>query len=158
MSVPRRYWDSSVALAWLLPEQERRGACKSVIRAAERGEVQIVTSSITLTEVVKLKGSPTLTKEHEAKLRGFFLHQYILVREVDRFTAEEARELIWRYGLAPKDSIHVATALRAGMTVLDTFDKDLLKLSKKLGDPLLEICEPHMPGNLDLFDDQNEQD
>ncbi len=154
MSVPRRYWDSCAVLAWLLPEPERRPACKSVIRAAERGEVQLVTSAITLTEVIKLKGEPPLTREHETRLRNFFLHQYILVREVDRFTAEEARELIWRFGVKPKDSIHVATALRAGLTVLDTFDDGLIKLSGKLGSPALKIGKPHMPSNLDLFDDQ----
>lgn len=152
MSIPRRYWDSSVVLAWLLPEPERRAACKSVIRAAERSEVQIVTSAITLTEVIKIKGQPKLTREHEIRLRQFFLHQYILIREVDRFTAEEARELIWRHGVAPKDAIHVATALRAGLPTLDTFDDELIKLSKKLGNPPIAIGHPRMQENLDLFD------
>lgn len=152
MSVPRRYWDSGVFLALLLPEPERFPDCRSVLRAAERGQVQIVTSALTLTEVIHLKGKPKLLKEeHEAKLRGFFQHEYILIREVDRFIAEHARELIWRHGLHPKDSIHVATALRWKIPILDTFDADdLLPLNRKLGNPALEIGHPHMPEEPEL--------
>jgi predicted nucleic acid-binding protein len=34
----------------------------------------------------------------------------------------KARELIWKYGLRPKDSIHVATALLDHVPVLHAFD------------------------------------
>jgi predicted nucleic acid-binding protein len=72
MSVPRRYWDSSAFLAWLLPEPEREDACNSVLRAAEDGDLELVTSALTSTEVIKLKGKPELKREHEAKIAKFF--------------------------------------------------------------------------------------
>jgi predicted nucleic acid-binding protein len=152
MSVPRRYWDSGVFLALLLPEPERFPECRSVLKAAEKGHVQIVTSALTLTELIHLKGKPKLHKdEHEAKIRGFFQHQYIIIREVDRFIAEQARDLIWRHGLHPKDAIHVATALRWRIPILDTFDDtDLLPLNRKLGNPPLEIGHPHAPEEPEL--------
>lgn len=149
----RRYWDSTCFLAWLLPEPARVPDCRSVIRAAERGDVQIITSALTLTEVIHLKGGPHLVREeHEQKLRKFFLHQYIIVRNVDRKIAELARELIWRHGLKPKDSIHVATALRGGITILDTYDdKDFIALNGKIGTPPLRIGTPHEVEQLALI-------
>ncbi len=152
MPIPRRYWDSSVFLAWLLPEENRLDACRGVVRAAEKGHVQIVTSALTLTEVIKLKGHPQLPKKsHDRKLRRFFQHEYIVIRGVDRFVAEQARELIWKHGAKPKDSIHLATAVRWKIPTLDTFDdKDMTALDGKLGNPLIKIGHPHEPEELEL--------
>jgi predicted nucleic acid-binding protein len=157
MTVPRRYWDSSAFLAWLLPEAEREDACRSVLRAAEEGELQLVTSALTLTEVIKLKGKPELKKAQEAKIANFFQNEYIILRNVDRFIALAAQRLVWEYELAPKDSIHVATALRWKIPVLDTFDDGLIALSGKLAldegnpaSPTLQIGIPHVPMQLPL--------
>src|SRR5260370_5140753 len=106
MSVPRRYWDSSAFLAWLLPELEREDACRSVLLAAEDGELELVTSALTLTEVIKLKGKPELKREHETKIAKFFQNDYIILRNVDRFIALAAQRLVWEHNLTPKDSIH----------------------------------------------------
>lgn len=51
------------------------------------------------------------------------LHVY----DVDRTLAERARDVVWNYGVKPKDAIHVATALDAQVDQLDTFDEGLLK-------------------------------
>lgn len=151
MTVARRYWDSSVFLAWLLPEPERADDCRSVIRAAQKGDIIIVTSAITLTEVIRLKNRPSLKEDQENKIRSFFRNQYISVRNLDRFVAEQARQLIWRHGIKPKDATHLATALRWEVPVLDTYDgDDLIALDGKVGDPPLRICEPFVPHDLDL--------
>jgi predicted nucleic acid-binding protein len=157
MSLPRRYWDSSVFLAWLLPEPEREDMCRSVLRAAEEGELGIVTSALTLTEVIKLRGKPELKREHERRIADFFQNEYIILRNVDRFIALAAQRLVWEHNLAPKDSIHVATAIRWKVPVLDTFDDGLIALSGKLAfdesnpsSPLLQITAPHQPMQLEL--------
>lgn len=95
MSLPRRYWDSSAFLAWLLPETDREEDCRSVLRAAEDGELQLVTSALTLTEVIKLKGSPELKRDYEARIANFFQNDYIILRNVDRFIALAAQRLVW---------------------------------------------------------------
>jgi predicted nucleic acid-binding protein len=143
----RRYWDSSCFLAWLKPEPERFDICREVIRAAEKGEVQIVTSTISLTEVIKLnKGPIVLPVSVEKTISDFFKQEYIVLVQLTRFIAESARSLIWSYpSLRPKDAIHAATALYAGIVDLDTFDKDFLPLDGQIGAQHMKISEPHMP-------------
>ncbi len=138
----RIYWDSSVFLAWLKPEPERKRACDDVLATAKTGESIIITSAIALTEVIKLKGKPAIPETEEAKIKGFFKRSYISVVVVDRFLAESARTLIWRHGLKPKDALHVATATRLQVDELHSFDDDMLKLSGKFGRPLILICKP----------------
>lgn len=102
----RRYWDANAFIAWLAEEtvDDRVGRCRPVINAAQKGNLIIVTSSLTLVEVIHLRGHPRLTEDKEQTIRGFFAHEWIVVRQLDRRTAEEARTLIWREGIDPKDS------------------------------------------------------
>lgn len=157
MSLPRRYWDSSAFLAWLLPEPDREDACRSVLRAAEEGEIELVTSALTLTEVIKLKGKPELKREQEKKIAEFFQNEYIILRNVDRFVAFAAQRLVWDQSLSAKDSIHVATALRYKIPVLDTFDDQLVGLNGQLpfdaanpNSSMLQITNPRVPEQLNL--------
>lgn len=154
MSLPTRYWDSGVFLAWLLPETDRIDSCRGAVKAAEAGNLLLVTSALTLTEVIHLKGRPPLDADKEKIIRDFFANEFILVRNVDRKTAEDARRLIWSRAVKPKDSIHLATALRAKLTFFDTFDDDLIALDGKLGSPKLRIGPPKVPEELELpFDE-----
>jgi predicted nucleic acid-binding protein len=142
--LPRCYWDSTCFIAWLKPEPDRRAKCQEVIRAAEKGELQIVTSAISLIEVVKLdKGPLQITQDKERKISDFFKHRYIVVVQVTRTLTELARTLIWNQGLRPKDAVHAATAISERLTDFHTFDRDFLKLDGKVGNPLLVIKEPH---------------
>ena len=79
-----------------------------------------------------------------------------MVREVDRFIAEDARELVWNKNVEPKDAIHLATALRQDVMLdqFGTFDKDLIKLSGALGDPPLTIGRPSLPAKLPFEEDE----
>jgi predicted nucleic acid-binding protein len=137
-----RYWDSGCFLALFNNEAGRVDNCKSVLMAAERGELRIITSALTLTEVIKIKGKP-IGVDQEDHIRAFFEHEWILVRDVDRFIAEQAREFIWKHKLQPYDAIHLATAYKHKLQHLDTYDgKDLGKLSGKIGVPGMTIGEP----------------
>ena len=140
-----RYWDSVCFLGWLMAEPNKVDACQGVVQAAQAGEIKIVTSALTLTEVIKLKNHPLLKEEDENKIDLFFQNDFIVIRNVDRFVAEYARRLIWAYPhLKPKDSIHAATAIMSGADVLDTFDGDLLRLDGQIGNPGLRITIPDM--------------
>lgn len=149
-----RYWDSCCFLAWLQKEgDERVSRCRMVIDEAKAGKLRLVTSTLTLTEVLWLKGKPPIPAGDAKIVQDFFQHEWIVVRELDRAIAESAREVVWNDGVRPKDAIHVATALRVHRDVpldqLDTFDDDdLIPLSGKLGEPPLKIGYPEIPGKL----------
>lgn len=124
----QRYWDSDCFLGWFNAEPEKVSRCKGTVEKAHRGEIELVVSAITLVEVIRLKGKPRLKKASEQKIREFFENDFILLVNVDKFIAESARQLIWEKNLKPKDSIHAATALYKNVSILNTFDDDLLKL------------------------------
>ena len=137
-----RYWDSGCFMAIFNKEVERVDKCESVLLAAERGELRIITSALTLTEVIKIKGKP-IKADAEDRIRAFFEHRWIIVRDVDRFIAEQARDFIWEHNLQPYDAIHLATAYKHKLRHLDTYDRaDLGKLDQKIGSPQMIISEP----------------
>ncbi len=143
MTLARRYWDSDCFLGWFLAEPDKVEKCRGVVQAAQTGEVEIVTSALTLVEVIKLKGHASLPAQREETIRSFFENPFILLRNLDRPVGEYARRLIWEHSfLKPKDAVHVATALLSAVPVLDTFDADLLRLDGRLGDPPLRIGHP----------------
>ena len=48
----RRYWDTNCFLGVLKKEADKETACRAVIREAEAGKLRIVTSALTITEVL----------------------------------------------------------------------------------------------------------
>lgn len=156
MKKPIHYWDSVIWLGILKKEENKVDVCLQLLKRAENGEIRIVISSITLTEVVHLGGENRLTPQAESDIQSFFEHSFIAVRAVDRRTAEFARELMWRFnsqGLRPKDAIHAATASLSNVDELNTYDDDLLSLDGKIrrsdGKPL-RILKPFVE-QLPLF-------
>ena len=76
-----------------------------------------------------------------------------MVANLDRFTGEKARHLIWEHPhLKPKDALHLATAILTECPALDTFDEDLLKLNGKLDGTLIHIGRPNLPLQKDLLE------
>jgi predicted nucleic acid-binding protein len=147
-----RYWDANAFLGWLAEEPNKVDRCRGVIRAAEAKRLRIVTSSLTMVEVVKLKGGQPVGKEAEPKITAFFEQPYVIVRQLDRRIAEFARRLIWDHNLGGNDAVHLATALVEKLRFFDTWDSGLVKLSGKLGTPPLTIGYPDVPEQLTIDD------
>lgn len=138
-----RYWDSACFLAVM--KNEPLGAqCDGVIQSAETGQLLIVTSTWTLTEVIRIKKMTAMTETDDEIIRGFFAKEYIALRAVTEEIGHMARRLVWKQGYSPKDAIHVATALDAKCDVLDTFDKQLIRLGSPAGSNL-RITSPDLP-------------
>lgn len=145
MSAELIYWDSDAFLGWLQNEPGKAELCEGTIKRAEAGEVLIVTSALTITEVLWLRGAPKITREKADILRRFFRRSFIRVRNVTRAIGELAQDLVWDHNIKPKDAIHVATALNAKAPVLETFDGGLIGKSGSVGDPALLIRRPIPP-------------
>lgn len=122
-----------------------------VLDAAQSGSILIITSALTIAEVLALRKHPKIDTSQRLAVEQFFRHDYIAVQNLTRRLAETARAVVWDYGVAPKDAIHVATAMSAEVSFLNTFDIDLIKKSGAVGVPPLTICRPfvNMP-KLDL--------
>jgi predicted nucleic acid-binding protein len=156
-----RYWDSCCFLGWLAEEEDKVDACKEVLDVAEAGRLTIVTSTLTLAEVVKLKGDHApLPPENEERIDQFFKRDFIVLRQVDRRVGELARRLYWQSGIDPKDAIHVATALVHGLPDLDTTDHNPIKKSGVQIDDYgpLQIAWPKWGDVGPLFDGVTETD
>lgn len=141
MSVELRYWDSNAFLAYFQEEEGRVDSCEAVLEEAEKGKILIVTSALTLAEVLAIRGKERLPPNPilKKKVIDFFKNEYIAVQNVTREVAELARDLVWDKGIKPKDAVHVASAIAAGVTVFETYDKPLEKKGGKVG---LTIREP----------------
>lgn len=137
-----RYWDSDCFIGWLQDEPDKADLCQKVLHEARLGKISIVTSALTLAEVLVLRGHERISAEKRLLVERFFRSEFILVRSVTRRISEAARELVWERGIYPKDAIHVATALDAKLSTLNTFDRDLIKKSNLVGNPKLVIERP----------------
>jgi predicted nucleic acid-binding protein len=139
------YWDSNAFLKHLKQEPEHE-LCDDVIAEAENGNLIIVTSVFTMTEVIHIKGFDKIPKSNRDKVVKLFNEDYIEYRVVTRKISELARDLVWdARKVKPKDAIHLATALDMGLLQLHTFDDDLIALSGKIGGtPPLQISKPRV--------------
>jgi len=137
-----RYWDSDCFLGYLNEEEDKVDLCQAVLDDAEKGKILIVTSALTITEVLWLKDGRKIVKEKSEKIRKFFQNAYIVVENVTRNIALIAQDVVWDYSVEPKDSIHVATAVQRKIPLINSFDKGLISLSGKIGNPLIKIEKP----------------
>jgi predicted nucleic acid-binding protein len=145
------YWDANCFLGYLKKEEDKIKQCAGVQELAEKNKLVIVTSAITLIEVVKLDNQIRLEEKSEKKIRDFFNNPYIDIHNVDREVGILARDLIWKHSISQRDAIHIATALRLKLKKMHTFDIELYNLSNKYGNPKLQISKPDIEHQLELF-------
>lgn len=142
----RRYWDSCAFLGWLKGETDKEAECLSVLEEAISGKLEIVTSTLTLAEVLWLRKGARITQEDREKVRAAFENPWLILWELDRGLAERAQDVVWEHDVHPKDAVHVATALAAEVEGLDTFDGPLLGRSGQIES--LHISRPTVEGKL----------
>lgn len=138
------YWDSDCFLAWLQNEAGKADKCAAVLDEAEEGKIRIVTSALTIAEVLAVPRREKIPRNRRQEVEAFFQREFIVIRGLTGRLGTSARELVWDRGIAPKDAVHVATALDAKLSELHTFDGGLIGHSQKLGDPPLWIGTPYV--------------
>ena len=142
----RRYWDSCNWISLIAEDEvERANTCERILDDAVAGNTVIITSALTLAEVVKKKGEPVLSESDEHTIIRFFEQPYLLVHDVTRAVAERARRLSRTYGLKPADAVHLATALLADADFFETWNmNDFGHISSS--DLQVQIREPQWIG------------
>lgn len=121
-------------LAWFAPEEGRVPSVEKLFHRARSGEVLIVTSALTLVEVlgIKKRNAPKdrIPEAEREKVEDLFTNPWIMVSALTRRTSELARELAWEHNLLPNDAIHAATAILEEAPLLYSYDTDLLSLGE----------------------------
>jgi predicted nucleic acid-binding protein len=157
----RVYWDSCVFIEVLQRgNPERFDVCRELIAKAEKNNLVIVTSAVTIAEVNKIHdgkpGDPS-REEQSRRILDFFGNPYIRIKMLDRATAEMAHGLTRTHSMKPLDAIHAATAALGKVEVLYTYDGKrgrrggLLANHLKIGNPPLRIELPPTPSAGPLF-------
>jgi hypothetical protein len=96
VTAERRYWDADCFLGWLLAEADKEEQCRVVLEAAERGDVLLVSSALTIAEVLAIRGHPRIGDDRRVLVEGFFRNEYIVIRNLTRRVAELARSARYR--------------------------------------------------------------
>ena len=144
------YWDSSAFLALLQAERGRVQACSDTLQAANDGKYLIVTSALTIAEVLWMKGAPKVTEDKAKIINQFFLRSSIRVVNLDRRIAQSAQRLVWSNGVKPKDAIHIATAQKYECVIFETFDDPLIVKSGVISGIEIRHPQPSRQGALDV--------
>ncbi|MCD6218046.1 PIN domain-containing protein [bacterium] len=139
-----RYWDSDCFLGMLKGESDKKDLCKTVLEEAKEGNIMIVTSALTIAEVLYIKGKSPIPVKDKDKVVLFFRSDYIAVKNVTIHIAEFAREIVWSFGIKPKDAIHISTAMIDKIKLFNTFDEHLLSKNIIAGNPALVIEKPQV--------------
>lgn len=152
------YWDANTFSGFLNGEEDKYSYCESVLEQAKNGHVLIITSALTIAEVLFIKGGPKLESSKREKIERFFRAEYISVKNVTRAISEDARDIYWDNGISPKDAIHVATAAFYKIPVLHTFDIPLIgKSGLIIKGHTLKIEKPSIPHQLPLIPKNDEK-
>lgn len=100
---------------------------------AHKQECVIITSAITLAEVVRPrhKGKPEMTESEDKQIVAFFSNPFIKFVDLSPALAAQSRQLQWRFGLLVRDAIHVVSAIAGKSDVIETYDPDFSKVDAK---------------------------
>jgi predicted nucleic acid-binding protein len=151
---PKYYWDACAWIGLIRQEQDKIDSLKFIIEEAQKGKVEIWTSTFTLAEVFKKKCSGDMVGlEHadDTAFEDYIAQEFVQRVQVDTDVGTAARRLLRKFPSIrkPQDAIHVATAALFSVDALHTFDgSDLLALDGQI--PManglnLIICRPPAP-------------
>ena len=147
-AVPQCYWDSCVFLSYLEDDPDRVAHIESFFNKAVESDIQIVTSTLSVTEVAYTsyeKAAGLFLPEEEQRVEALW-HSPVVLIEYHLTIATKARELIRTSfeargpRLKPLDAIHAATALQHNVRFFHTYDKKLIRALEPLV-PFV-VCEP----------------
>ena len=146
-------WDSCIIIDAISKNPGKYSSIVPMLLRAESGELQIVVSMASVSEVMYIDGLVAQNMRQEDQndlIRRWFENEYVVPRNVDFGVGLKSAELRRHHkGLTPVDSIILATAILNEVTTLVTYDHNdkhgeigLLKLDRKLGANAPRICRP----------------
>ena len=160
----RIYWDSCVFIRLLSktkdpPKVAEQEICTKFLQSAIEGNIDIITSTVTIAEVVKTEEliQTPIPQSIRDKISALFNEPCIILVSADLVIAKDARDKIWTYSwLDAIDSIHISSAIYSKVNEMFSYDglgvkKGILDLDGKVGSPPLKIKKPHFEGQQPLI-------
>ena len=125
-----RLWDTSVIIDFLVGTERAKPHVPLIIEEARRGDTRIMVSTLAEAEVVRIDG--VLTDDQEEMIKEFFGRPYVVRAQLDSRVAAIARRITRTTSLSPDmrtikppDAVHVATAERWGVSIVECYDGPL---------------------------------
>ena|SRR3989344_3099359 len=128
------YLDSNVFIFSFMNHDRKSDMCRSLLTRVASGEVKACTSLLTWDEVTwvarKLLGVDD-SRDEGRKLLEF---PYLQFLDVNEFVVKMSQDLMERYDMKPRDSIHAAAAISLGIReiISDDADFDAVKEVKRI--------------------------
>jgi predicted nucleic acid-binding protein len=153
---PLYYWDTCLFLAWIKDEERPTGemaGVREIVSRVKRREVVLMTSVLTLTEVLQSRipaGMNTLFTGllRRFEVKGIDIKIARLAHDLRDYYTQRAPEFANKT-LSTPDALHLATAIMYRADEFHTFDLKgsqrslgLLPLSGNVGGNKLTICKP----------------
>lgn len=146
MNPAQVYWDCSTYLDYLAGGHKLHGAMQMVMDDWSRGLVTLVTSTLTMSQVLYVRVGSVVDHGRDKDIDALFdppPPRRLLPVELSRHTALRARDLARSMALSWEDAIHIASALEARCPVMHTTDEPLWTKSGLVGGtPTLRIEAP----------------
>ena len=146
--LPVLYWDADVFTSWVEKHPDRAPVVDLLLSDARAGEIEIVTSAITMAEVAyaaseRLAGA--LSEDVLQKIDDLWAFGGpVRIVEVYPLIASRARNLIregvprgWT-GLRAHDAIHLGTAQQLRVDEIHTYESKWLRYADLIGIPINE--------------------
>ena len=133
MPAARRVWDACVILDYLAGKPRAAPHCESIVQAGRTGDVEIVVSTFVQVEVAKF--DPLLPDVAvEDQIQRFFRQRFVISASIDSHVASIGRQIVREFDgsdsgfrkVTPTDAVQVATALRWGVPLFESYDRDLI--------------------------------
>jgi len=142
----RIYVCSGIFIAVLSGTEEYSEECRSILESAQRNEVQLWTSFVTLTEVThKRRLVQPRGVNDEQIVNELFVNTPIEYVALEYVIANNARIVIWDHQKQTRDAIHLASSAAANCEIFYTVDRGLLNLNdeprKRIAFPRISLPE-----------------
>lgn len=153
---PRIYWDACVLLSYVNGLPDRLPEIEALYEEARQKNIEIVTSTISITEVAYGAMEQTqgaVDPARDAKVESLWIPPSpIQVVEFYRLIAFRARALV-RQGIIEQrklksmDAIHLSTAIQLEVQELHTYERDLKRWGPVVGFAIREpiATSPQLP-------------
>lgn len=128
------YIDANIFIFPILEETPEAQYCKKILSQIASQQIIGFTSVLTWDEIVWVIKKEMGKEDAVNEGKKFIEFPYLKLLEVNQSTIAKAQELMEKYNLNPRDSIHAASALlaRINQVISDDSDFDKIKELKRI--------------------------